>query len=68
MSTGSFWRSLSIVTTTAPREAAKPVAWAALSPQFTEWRTTRRYGRPACRRTSASSEPSVLQSSTYTIS
>ena len=67
-SLGSSWRSPSMVTTTSPRQAAKPCDSAADLPKLRRSLTTRTSARAAARRRMTSNEPSLEPSSTNTIS
>ena len=69
MSSGSFWRSASIVMTTRPRAAWNPAANAALCPQFrlnlTRWRAGNRTRRSFMTCQLLSEEPSSTRTISY---
>ncbi len=64
MSSGSFWRSPSIVTTIPPRARASPACIAGCWPKLRLKRTARTRGSAACTRSTAAHVPSVEPSST----
>src|SRR3954468_9319043 len=64
MSSGSFCRSPSIVTTTSPRARARPACIAGCWPKLRLKRTARTRASLACRRSRAANVPSVEPSST----
>ena len=68
MSSGSFCRSPSDVTTTSPRERSKPAEKAAVWPKLRRRTTARTRGSSASSASSFSRVPSVLPSSTSTSS
>ncbi len=68
MSSGSFWRSPSIVTTTSARACSIPAAIAGCWPKLRLSSTTRKRASRVCAARSRAREPSVEPSSTSTTS
>ena len=63
-SSGTFWRSASIVTTTSPRARTSPACIAGCWPKFRLKRTARTRGSAATRRSTTAQVPSLEPSST----